>query len=110
MENRIAKIVEILDRNKGEHIESFDLRNSDYFVDFVVIATSLGERHNEALMDFLKIGLKPEESFSNVETSDGWVVVDLGDILVHIMTEKHRNLYDLDSFVKEFEKRGRKNG
>lgn len=55
MENRIAKIIEILDRNKGEHIEKFDLRNSDYFVDYVVIATSLGERHNDALVDFLKV-------------------------------------------------------
>jgi ribosome-associated protein len=110
MENRIAKIVEILDRNKGEHIEKFDLRNSDYFVDYVVIATSLGERHNDALVDFLKSGLKPEESFNHVESSDGWVVADLGDILIHIMTEKHRNLYDLDSFLQEFEKKGRKNG
>lgn len=105
MEERISKIVEILDRNKGEEIETFDLRESDYFVDYVVIATGLGDRHNEALLNYLKAGLKPEETFLNVEVSDGWVVVDLGDILVHIMTDSHRKLYKLEDFLHEFEKR-----
>jgi ribosome silencing factor RsfS/YbeB/iojap len=105
MESRISKIAEILDQNKGEEIESFDLRGSDYFVDFVVIVTSLGDRHNEALLDYLKAGLKPEETFVNVEISDGWVVVDLGDILIHIMTDSYRKLYNLEEFLSEFQKR-----
>jgi len=107
MEERIEKIVEILDRNKGEDIEVFNLQDSDYFVDYVVIATGLGDRHNEALLDYLKKGLKPEESFLNIEVSDGWIVVDLGDILIHIMTTSYRQLYKLEDFLNEFqEQRG----
>lgn len=104
MKNRISKIVEVLDKNKGENIETFDLQDSEYFVGYVVIATGLGERHNEALLNFMKTALKPEESFVNVELSDGWVVVDLGDILVHIMTESHRKLYQLERFLRDFGK------
>jgi ribosome-associated protein len=105
MEKRVEKIIEILDSNKGENIETFDLKDSDYFVDYVVIATGLGERHNEALLDFLKGGLKPEESFIHVEISDGWVVADLGDILIHIMTSKYREMYNLEEFLSEFQKK-----
>jgi len=98
---RTNKIISILDENKGENIEVFDLVDSDYFVDEVVIATGLNERHNEALLNFLKEGLKPDEEFLNVEISDGWVVIDLGDILIHIMIEEYRKLYNLEDFLEK---------
>jgi ribosome-associated protein len=99
MQQRIEKISEILDKNKAEAIEVFDLRGRDYFVDFVIIASSLGERHTEALLDYLKKGLKPEEQFLNIDVSNEWIVVDLGDILIHIMTPEYRNKYDMESFL-----------
>jgi ribosome silencing factor RsfS/YbeB/iojap len=108
LKERIEKIAKILDENKGENIEHFDLVGSDYFVDGVVVCTGLNQRHNEALLDFLKRGLKPEEEFIHVEVSDGWVVIDLGDMLIHIMTKEYRELYRLEEFLKEFEEQ--KNG
>lgn len=101
MQKRIEKISEILDKNKAEAIEVFDLRNRDYFVDYVIIASSLGERHTEALLDHLKKGLKPEEEFLNIDASGEWIVADLGDILIHIMTPEYRNKYDMESFLGE---------
>ena len=101
MQKRIEKISHILDKNKAEAIEVFDLRDRDYFVDYVVLASSLGERHTEALLDHLKKGLKPEEKFLNVDISGEWIVVDLGDILIHIMTPEYRNKYDMESFLGE---------
>ena len=100
---RTNKIISILDENKGENIEVFDLVDSDYFVDEVIIATGLNERHNEALLNFLKTGLKPDEEFLNVEISDGWVVIDLGDILIHIMIEEYRKLYNLEDFLEKLQ-------
>jgi ribosome-associated protein len=101
MQARIEKISELLDKNKAEAIEVFDLRGKEYFVDFVVIASSLGERHTEALLDHLKKGLKPDEEFLGVDVSGEWIVVDLGDILIHIMTPEYRNKYDMESFLGE---------
>ena len=101
MQQRIEKISEILDKNKAEAIEVFDLRDRDYFVDYVIIASSLGERHTEALLDHLKKGLKPEEEFLSIDASGEWVVADLGDILIHIMTPEYRNKYDMESFLGE---------
>jgi ribosome silencing factor RsfS/YbeB/iojap len=108
MNSRIEKIKTILDENKGENIEAFDLTGSNYIADYVVITTGLGDRHNEALLDYLKNGLKPEEEFLHTDISDGWVVVDLGDIIIHIMTEIYRGNYQLEKFLSDFQK-GREN-
>ncbi len=101
MNPRIEKISAILDQNKAEAIEVFDLREGDYFADYVVIASSLGERHTLALLDHLKKGLKPDEQFLYVDESGDWVAIDLGDILVHILTPQYRVKYDLESFLSE---------
>jgi len=101
MNKRLEKIISILDMNKAEAIESFDLREKNYFVDYAVIASSLGSRHTIALLDHLKNGLKPEENFNNVDESGDWIVIDLGDILIHIMTPEYRTKYDMEKFLAE---------
>ena len=101
MQNRIEKITAVLDKNKAEAIEVFDLRDRNYFVDYVIIASSLGTKHTLALLDHLKNGLKPEETFNNVEENGDWIVIDLGDILIHIMTPEYRIKYDMETFLSE---------
>ncbi|MEA2111356.1 MAG: ribosome silencing factor [Campylobacterota bacterium] len=99
MEDRIENISHVLDKNKAESIEVFNLSKGDYFVDYVIIASSLGKRHTEALLDYCKKDLKPAESFLGVDVSDEWIVIDLGDILIHIMTPEYRTKYDMESFL-----------
>lgn len=101
MTNRIENIVDVLDKNKAEGIEVFDLREKNYFVDYAIIASSLGTKHTLALLDHLKKDLKPAEKFNHVDESGEWVVVDLGDILIHIMTPEYRMRYDMESFLSE---------
>ncbi|MCK4973643.1 MAG: ribosome silencing factor [Sulfurimonas sp.] len=101
MQNRIEKITHVLDKNKAEGIEVFDLREKNYFVDYAIIASSLSSRHTTALLDHLKNDLKPQENFNNVDESGDWVVVDLGDILIHIMTPEYRVKYDMETFLSD---------
>ena len=101
MQKRIEKIVEVLDKNKAEAIEVFDLREKNYFVDYAIIASSLGTKHTTALLDHLKNGIKPEENFNNVDESGDWVVIDLGDVLIHIMTPEYRTKYDMEKFLSD---------
>lgn len=108
MNPRIEKISAILDQNKAEAIEVFDLRGGDYFADYVILASSLGERHTLALLDHLKKGLKPEEQFLYVDESGDWVAIDLGDILIHILTPQYRTKYDLESFLNDITARKNK--
>ena len=101
MEKRIEGITEVLDNNKAESIEVFDLREKNYFVDYAIIASSLGSKHTLALLDHLKKDLKPAENFNQVDESGDWIVVDLGDILIHIMTPEYRTKYDMEDFLSK---------
>ena len=101
LQNRIKLITDVLDKNKAEKIEVFDLTDKNYLVDHAIIASSLGPRHTLALLDHLKKGVKENETFNNVDESGDWVVIDLGDILIHIMTPEYREKYDMETFLSE---------
>jgi len=105
MKQRIEKIVNILDDKKAVDIESFNTKESDYFTDAVIIATTMGQKHGLALLNELKNKLKPEEEFLAIEESDDWTVIDLGDILIHLMSEEYRAKYKLEAFLEKYGKR-----
>lgn len=106
MSEWIDEIVEVLDKNKAEEIEVFDLQQSNYIAKWVVIANSLNPKHTPALYDKLKEELKPKGlKFYYADMSDEWIVIDLGEIIVHLMTPEHRQRYDLESFLTELSKR-----
>jgi ribosome-associated protein len=107
--DRIAKIKELLDEKKALDIMDYDLRDKDYFVDYVVVATTMADKHGAALLDHLKKTLKPMgETFLGVDESDDWIVIDLGDILIHLMSEEYRARYQMDKFLEEIKSRIRK--
>lgn len=101
-ENRIKKITEVLDNKKAENIDAINLDGKDYIADVVIIATSLNEKHGHALLNELKNELKPEgEEFLAVDDNGEWVVADLGDIIIHIMTQSYREKYTIEVFLEE---------
>ena len=104
MDNRIERIVTALSDKKAEDIQVFDMTGKDYFVNTVVIATTMGERHGLSLLDHLKTELKGAgENFLNVDADDNWTVIDMGDVLIHLMTPAYRVKYNLELFLKERE-------
>jgi len=103
IEKRVKKIIENLEDKKALDIMEYDLRDKDYFVDFVIVATTMADKHAAALLDHLKKTLKPYETFLGVDSSDDWTVIDLGDILIHLMSEEYRAKYQMDEFLKEFQ-------
>ena len=97
---RVEKIVELLDEKKAENIQVFDMRDSDYFVDDVIIATTLSDKHGFALADYLKPLLKElGEKNIHLEQSEDWIVVDIGDMLIHLMSSEYRSKYNLEEFL-----------
>ena len=100
LKDRVERIVNLLDSKKAEEIEVFDLGDVDYIAKEVILANSLGGKHTQALFDNLKEELKPlGETFYGSDESDEWIVADLGEIIVHIMTPNYRRRYDLEEFL-----------
>jgi len=100
LNTRLENIKKILDDKKAENIEIIDLTSKDYVVDYVVIATTLNPKHGFALLNYLRTDLKPQgEEFLRVDEDDDWTIVDLGDIFIHLMSEKYRTKYSLEEFL-----------
>ncbi len=104
METRIKNIITILDAKKAEDIETLDLRGKGYITDQVIIATALNNKHSLSLVNILKDELKPlGEEFVMTEEEGDWSIIDLGDIIIHIMTEDYRTKYDLEDFLSKLD-------
>jgi len=104
MQKRIDKIVAILDEKKAEDIEVFDMRGKEYFTDFVILATSLTQRHALSLIDELKTQLKgAKEEFLSIESSEDWSVIDLGDIIIHLLSQDYRAKYNIEELLKSLQ-------
>lgn len=102
MKERLKAICQILDEKKADKIEVFDMQDEEYFVDSVIIATTMGEKHALSLIDELKIALKPlNEEFLNIQSSEEWSVIDLGDILIHLLSEEYRAKYKIEELLSE---------
>ena len=102
LESRCEDIKKVLENKKGENVEIIDTSKGDYFVDSVIVATTLSDKHTAALLDHLKEELKPKgEQFLKVQEGEEWIVVDLGDILIHLMTQAYRQKYQIEEFLRE---------
>lgn len=101
MDDRVEKIVEFLDSKKADELEAFNLENIDYLAKRVIIAGALSGKHAESLAENLKKELKSQEEVLHIDASDDWVVMDLGDILIHIMTKDARQTYSIEDFLTE---------
>ena len=94
-----AVIVESLEADKAEEVTTLDLAGRAAFTDRMVIATGLADRQISAMAQHLEerlegIGIKRVQ----IEGSGGsdWVLIDAGDIVVHLFKPEARALYALE--------------
>ena len=95
-----AAIQETLDQHKAVDITAIDLTGKSSIGDFLLIATGTSQRHLHALALYAQdkskvLGIQN----TRLEGTDasGWVILDLGDVIVHLFLAESRTLYDLES-------------
>jgi len=95
----LKRIVQSLDDDKAEDIVTIDLEGRSSLADALVIASGRSQRHVASIADHLARKLK--EAGYGTRPVDGagqsdWVLVDAGDIIVHIFRPEVRSYYDLE--------------
>jgi ribosome-associated protein len=99
-ENNILKaLVNSLEDRKAEDTEVIDIREISPVADYFVIATGLSPNHLKAMRDtveevMFKAGIH-EKSIEGTQKS-AWILMDYGDIVVHIMSKEERQFYGLE--------------
>lgn len=96
-----------LEELKGIDIVDLDVRELTSIADYMLICTGRSSRHVKAMADAVSMKAK-DMKVSNVRVEGGreseWILVDLGDVIVHVMTASARDFYSLEDLwepVKE---------
>jgi ribosome-associated protein len=98
-ENLKDFIEAFLDEKKAQDIVSIDLRGRSSLADFLVIATGTSQRQVGSMAELLREELK-KKGYKNIHieglTQCDWVLVDVGDVIVHLFREEIRHHYNLE--------------
>jgi ribosome-associated protein len=92
-------IVDSVESKKGEDILLLDIREIAIFADYFVICSGTSERMLDALADAAVEGVKKSHNVKGrVEGSprEGWLLVDWGDVVLHIFSPHRRSYYRLE--------------
>lgn len=91
-------IVKTLDRKKAEDIKVLKITDLTIIADYFVIADGTSITQTRALADEVEFRLKEQGIAPNQTqgTTGGWIVLDYGDIVVHIFTKDQRDFYNLE--------------
>nr|WP_245413583.1 ribosome silencing factor [Mangrovicella endophytica] len=88
-----------LDDSKGEDIVSIDMHGKSALADFMVIASGRSHRHVTAVAEHLLRDLKDAGygscKIEGLQNGD-WVLIDTGDIIVHIFRPEVRSFYNIE--------------
>lgn len=97
-------IVNALEDLKGRDVVAMDVTAATDITDYMIIASGTSNRHVKALVDQVieaatvagcrPLGVEGRETYE-------WVLVDVGDALVHVMQAETRSFYDLERLWSE---------
>ena len=92
-------VIDALEELKAKDVREIDVRGKTSIADLLVIASGTSARHVKSIADEVskyakKAGVMPLGVEGQVEAE--WVLVDLGDIIVHIMLPRIREFYGLE--------------
>jgi ribosome-associated protein len=95
----LKRILTSLDDDKAENIVTIDLEGRSALCDAAVVASGRSSRHVSAMADHLARKLK-EAGYGtrpiNGQGQGDWVLVDAGDVIVHLFRPEVRDYYDLE--------------
>jgi ribosome-associated protein len=93
------QIAEIISDKKGVDIILLDTGKVSTIADYFVIATAESERQAKAIVDEIEKKMKQHRKLPlgvDGEMNSGWVLLDYGDVIVHIFDPGTRDFYDLE--------------
>jgi ribosome-associated protein len=98
-EELLEEILTSLEDDKAEDIVKIDLRGKSEMADYMVIASGRSSRQVAAMADHLTDTLKQDHGrLSKVEGKEtgDWVLIDTGDVIVHLFRPEVREFYQLE--------------
>jgi ribosome-associated protein len=89
----------VLDERKGQYITAIDVKEKTSITDYMVIVTGTSDRHLKSLCEHVAAVVKEQGgTILGIEGDLGsdWILLDLGDVILHAMTAQTREFYQLE--------------
>ena len=101
MEEKAREIAKLMEDGKGNDVTLLDISGLNSWTDYFVIVTVTSSAHWQGLYKQIKEYIKDNDleiHLTNRKSPDGddWNLIDLGAIVVHLMSESARSFYDLE--------------
>lgn len=98
--SELVKLVESeLNERKGHNIAMLDVRNKTSITDYMVVVSATSNRHAKALCDYVVEKVKENGVMPlgmEGQLNSDWVLLDLGDVILHVMSGQAREFYQLE--------------
>ena len=100
-EQKAIEIAKLMEDGKGKDVTLIDISGLNSWTDYFVIVTVNSSSHWQGLYKDVKEYIKGNDleiHVTNKKSSDGddWNLIDLGNIVIHLMSEPARQFYDLE--------------
>ncbi len=99
LNQKVKKVVEILDDKKAFDINVIDIRKLSIITDYFVICSGTSSRHIKSLAEELEhnsesfgLDLLHKEGYNTAK----WILLDYGEIVVHVLDNENREYYNLE--------------
>ena len=98
-------LAELLVEHQAEETVVLDVSRQSDWTDYFVIATTQSHGHLRGVLRHLDAELRrmgdngrerPGHSLRRAPDDSGWVLVDLGSVVIHLMTDEQRQFYELE--------------
>ncbi|GBU09818.1 ribosomal silencing factor [Gammaproteobacteria bacterium] len=93
-------IIEALEDLKGVDIKSFFVQDIVAYTDWTITVTGTSSRHNKTLahkaVEKARLELNIKSIGTEGESEGEWILVDFGDVVLHIMTAEMRDFYQIE--------------
>ena len=101
IEEKAVEIAKLLQDGKGRDVVLLNEAEVSSWTDYFVIVTVTSSAHQQGLVKDIRDYIKDNDleiHLTNKKSPDGddWNLVDLGSIVVHVMSEEARGFYDLE--------------
>ena len=104
-EKMMAQIAcKAIDDKKGQDIKIIDIHNISVIADYFVIASGINSNQVQAIVDNVeeqlgRAGFEAKQIEGNRNSS--WILMDYGDVIVHVFDEENRLFYDLERIWRD---------
>ncbi len=99
LEKQIKTVVDAIDELKGEDIVTLNVMTQSVDMEAIIIATGRSVQHVRGIANNVKIEAKKlNMTILGIEGEEfgEWTLIDLGEVVAHIMIDKTRNFYKLE--------------